>query len=382
MKTDFSGFNINPEEIVMGKRPFFHDLKPDFKQIEEMAAKYEFDNLIIIGNGGAVNSFKVLHQALYDGDKSVEIIGSMEPYWINQLKKKYQKDSTLVIVSSTSGTNVGVLEIMSQFLDYDMVVITAENEAPLRKIALEQKIPRLYVPHITDRYLTSGSMAYFPLQLLGIDIRKIDSALHTAYDDYCRKDSAPYLLSSILFMLEKKGYSEVFTPLYSVCLSEFPIYIMQLMHESASKNGKGQTYLVVNAPESQHHTNQRFFGGQKNICGLFIKSSQEDTDSKVSLPKATEHFSLRDGTVADINNVRLSDAFDFEFQGTYKDALDNSIPSGFLELEKIDEESVAELIAFWHYMAVYSSWVRGVDPFDQPQVEKSKEIAFEMRRNA
>jgi glucose-6-phosphate isomerase len=91
-------------------------------------------------------------------------------------------------------------------------------------------------------------------------------------------------------------------------------------------------------------------------------------------------IALRDGSLKDISGVRLSDAFRYESEGTIRDALDNKIPVGTLDLEKVNEETVAYLIAFWHYMAVYSSWLRGVNPFDQPQVEKSKEIAFGMRK--
>ena len=86
--------------------------------------------------------------------------------------------------------------------------------------------------------------------------------------------------------------------------------------------------------------------------------------------------------MGDISGVPLAKSFEFESLATSKDAAANHIPMGMLDLEPTSEESIAELIAFWHYVAVYSSWLRDVDPFDQPHVEKSKEISFEMRRNA
>jgi glucose-6-phosphate isomerase len=36
-------------------------------------------------------------------------------------------------------------------------------------------------------------------------------------------------------------------------------------------------------------------------------------------------------------------------------------------------------MAFWQMFAVYSSILRGVDPFNQPQVENSKNISFAKR---
>jgi len=378
-------YNIESKTLDLKnhKKPFFHDLSPDFKALQDLADKYmDKNHIVVVGNGGAVNSFLVLYRALYTGDKQIEIVNSMEPDLINSVKKRHPVNDTIVIVSSTSGTNVGALEIMSQFGEYERVVITADNDGALKKIAKSEKLPILFVPHITDRYLTSGACAYFPLILLGLDVHKIDHALHAAYEMYTEPDSDPMKLSSMLFELENKGYTEVFVPIYSHKLEAFSIYIMQLMHESVSKNGKSQSFLVVAAPESQHHSNQRFFGGRKNIAGLFIRSGQSDTTSKIEFNDDQLSISLRDGSVKDISGVALADAFQFESEGTLKDAINNKIPTGVLEIPKIDEANVAELIAFWHYMAVYSSWLRNVDPFDQPQVEKSKEIAFEMRKKA
>ncbi len=84
-------------------------------------------------------------------------------------------------------------------------------------------------------------------------------------------DENPALkLSSALYLLEKREFSEVFMPFYSVKMSGAIPLIVQLMHESVCKDGKGQTFYGALAPESQHHTNQRFFGGQRNVVGLFV----------------------------------------------------------------------------------------------------------------
>jgi len=379
LKLDYS-YDKQPGKFLYKEKPFIHDLKPNFDEIDQLAAKYSNrNNIIVIGNGGAVNSFLVLYKALYSGDKNIRIINSMEPDLLNFVKKKYSPEDTLVITSSTSGTNVGVLEIMSAFLDYEMVVITAKNNAALHTAAEEMKLPILFVPHLTDRYMTSCALAYFPLAILGIDYKKIDRALHKAYDKFAQ-DGEAFKLSSILYELESQGYSEVFVPIYSYQLEGFGIYIMQLMHESVSKNNKSQTFIVVAAPESQHHTNQRFFGGQRNICSLFITAKQADKTSKVMLADELQDVSLKDGSVSDIIGVPLAKSFEFESLATFQDAVDQKIPSGYLTLDSVNEETVAELIAFWQYIAIYSSWLRDVNPFDQPQVEKSKDISYSMRK--
>ncbi len=383
MEIDFSGLGEIATRPCTGEKPFFHDLGPDLGSIMKLARQYQaYSRMIVIGNGGAVNSFLVLWKALYKGDKQVTILNSMEPDLIDETIRNNSIEETLVITSSTSGTNVGALEIMSRFLGYRMVVITAENDGALRKIAEKKGIPVLFVPHKTDRFLTRGALAYFPLAVLGMDIDKIDAALQKAYEKYSQDNNDALSLSISLADLESRGMTEVFMPIYSYRLEGFEIYITQLMHESVCKQGKGQNFLVVPAPESQHHTNQRLFGGRRNMCVLFLTAGQDDRESEVDFPEELQGINLRDGTLGHISRNKLYKSFDAELTGTYENALEEKIPAAIIRLEKIDEDSITELIAFWQYVAVYSCRLRDVDPFDQPQVEKSKDISFRMRREA
>jgi glucose-6-phosphate isomerase len=134
-------------------------------------------------------------------------------------------------------------------------------------------------------------------------------------------------------------------------------------------------------PESQHHTNQRFFGGKKNVLGLFITvENQEDNDSRVIVPDSVRKIKVRDGTLNDIDKVHYAKALHYEFQGTYQDAINSKIPVARVSLDKISPFSIGEFLGFWHYVAVYSSLLRDVDPFDQPHVETAKQISFRLRK--
>jgi glucose-6-phosphate isomerase len=381
INVNLDGYVVKPERLRKEiDAPFFHSLKPDCAAIRSKASKYQkYRKIVLLGNGGAVNSFVAISKALSKSEKMVTVINSMEPDLIAAVKRANPKAETLCIVSSTSGTNVGALEMMSQFLGYPMFVMTAENDGALRRLAEMLSIDHMFVPHNVDRFQTSSALAYFPLALLDVDFERLDAYLHKGYELYARPGLAQDLAGA-LYSLEKKGYVEVFTPIYSCRLESFATYIMQLMHESVCKQGRGQTYLVVSAPESQHHTNQRFFGGRKDICGLFLRtSSQDEQGMQIAFPSGCDPIRLRDGTVGTINRLDLSRSFACEFEGTYRDARANRIPVADIDVGKVDAESVGMLLALLHYLAVYSSALRSVNPFDQPQVEKSKEIAFSMR---
>ena len=189
-------------------------------------------------------------------------------------------------------------------------------------------------------------------------------------------------LSVALYQLDKEGYTEIFTPVYSEQLLGMLALIIQLIHESTGKDGKGQTIYGGFAPESHHHANQRFFGGRKNVVGIFMRvDNQEDIKSKVKIPNSLQDIKLRDGYLRDIDGITYAKALEFEYEGTRQDAIRKKIPHAAITLDKITPRAIGELLAFWQYVAVYSSVLRDVDPYDQPQVESSKSISFSLTKN-
>ena len=59
----------------------------------------------------------------------------------------------------------------------------------------------------------------------------------------------------------------------------------------------------------------------------------------------------------------------------------NKIPCLALHVLSAEPAEVGAFVAFWQLFAVYSSLMRGVNPFDQPQVEESKKISWNKRLN-
>ena len=57
------------------------------------------------------------------------------------------------------------------------------------------------------------------------------------------------------------------------------------------------------------------------------------------------------------------------------------MPNITLNITSVSHDNLGRLVALLQYVAVYSAWLRDLDPFTQPDVEKSKEIGFEERFN-
>ena len=384
MKLQFSNIpEFEPKKVNLPEAPFL-SYKPKWGQIKAVAQEFgSFSNIIIIGHGGSISSFIGIYEALKQHirpgfEKNVTVLSTIDPDYVAELKKTFAKDKTLVIAISKSGENITQLENVLQFIDYPLIFVCGEN-TPLEQIAKKIGAKVVKHPAIGGRYVGLTDVALLPAAICGIDIEKIYKGGRQFYDLYSAENIAMQA-AQIFFELEQRGFVDVFMPFYSHALYPFSHLIVQLCHESFGKNGVGQTYLAAESPESQHHTNQRFFGGRRNIAGFFIDLENFATEQTINVPPSLRGIAIKDGDFFRLNGMPLSYSMRAEFHGTLEDAKINSIPVAALDVSHISEEEIGAFIAFWQMYAVYSSVLREVNPFDQPQVENSKKLSWNKRK--
>lgn len=377
-------------QIPWLETPSFVTHKLEIRQFKKKLAKYKkFRNIIVIGNGGSVNNFYAFYEALNEPNakeaKKAYILNTVEPDAINYLKSVCSKKETLVMPISKSGTTVTVIESLMAFMDYPILAVTG-RDGTLAEMAKKEKWDTIEHPDIGGRYSGRSACGLIPALFCNLGIDDINKGAMDMYRKCAQKvpiEKNPALqLSVALYQLDKEGYTEIFMPVYATKLLGFLALIIQLIHESTGKDGKGQSIYGALAPESQHHTNQRFFGGRKNVAGIFLRlEKQADQKSKVKVPHSLADIRLRDGYLRDIDGIPYAKALEFEYEGTRQDAVRKKIPHAVVTLDRLSSRSIGELLAFWQYVAVYSSVLRDVDPYDQPQVEGSKFISFSLRKN-
>ncbi len=390
----FHNITLDLDQLKTSKRslleaiptPPFMEHAEDITALRATLEPYQkYQNILLIGNGGSIWSFMPLYVALADriAGKTVVPVTDMEPDAINVLKTKYPKESTLVLVISKSGSTVGVIEDLLIFSEYKALYVT-DPEGTIGEIGKRRNVQIIPHPVVGGRYSTFTSCAYVPAILAGLPVEEIEKGGRGFYREFADLDNPNNKAldaALVLSELENTGYTEMFLPIYSNFLQTFGNIVTQLFHESFGKDGKGITVVAAQAPESQHHTNQRFFGGRKNMTGCFLHVvNQKDVGLVVSVPDELKEITLRTGTIGDIDGVRLTDSFTAEYIGTLTDAKNQNIPIIDVAVAEVSGYTVGALMAFWHYVTVYSAALREVDPFDQPQVEASKVVSFEQRK--
>jgi glucose-6-phosphate isomerase len=347
------------------------------EEIFELGKKYK--NILVIGHGGSITGFKGISQSM---NHPASTLSTVDPEYIHELKQRLEPEHTLVVAVSKSGETVTQIEALMHFIDYPLFFITGKDST-LEKIGKLQNATILEHPPIGGRYTAFTDVALVPAVLAGVAVQDIIELLGGAHEFYDMYDANNIAMDAaqIFFELEQQGIVDVFMPFYSHSLFSYSDLIVQLCHESFGKNNVGQTYFAHEAPESQHHTNQRFFGGRKNIAGFFVSQEQFRIDHTTIVPQNLMDIQIKDGTLRMLSGIPLSKAMDAEFRGTWQDAHLAGIPIVALEMQSITPHMLGRFIAFWQLYAVYSSVIRGVDPFDQPQVESSKKISWNIRKS-
>jgi glucose-6-phosphate isomerase len=371
-----------PEKInasQLPQQPEFVTYKPDFHLLEQFARAYgQYPNLLVVSHGGSLSPFYGFYYALkYQAKKKVYFLNTVDPDYIHDLQQELTPENTLVLSISKSGENTTQLEATMPFAGYPLIIVTAKN-SPLRAIAEKMKWKIVDHPPIGGRYTGITEVNLLGAAIAGLDVKGLFNGAKKFYELY-DKENLAWRAASVFCQLEQKGYTDVFMPIYSKYLFPSSAIIVQLCHESFGKGGKGQTFLAAEAPESQHHTNQRFFGGIKNMAGFFMGSDSFNHPTVNSIPTAIHSVQMKGHHLHDIDKIPLEKSLEYELSGTLEDARANGIPVAYLSIAGFSPEEIGSFQAFWQLFAVYSSALRGVNPFDQPQVEASKALSFNKR---
>ncbi len=372
------------EENGFENRPYFVDKKPDLTEIKEKAEEHGRENLVVIGNGGSVTSFRAYYKALKSSaEGEAYIVTSMDPDYLEELSQKLDPENTIVMPISKSGETVGVIEALLYFIDksYPFFGVTSDKDSALKKII--EKNGEGFIEHkdVSGRYSGLTETGLVPAAFVGLDFEEIREGAEKVYNSFSKKPGNPaFKLASAMYEAEVNGYREVFTPFYSYKIFGYFPFLIQSMHETYCKDGKGQTFFGDMGPECQHHTIQRLFGGRKNLVTLLFKV-EDHLKTFLNVDEEFKGIPVRGKPIQEFEDTGLDRSLEAELEGVKTVLKHEKMPFAEISVETVEPEVCGELLAFIQYFAYYSAKIRGLNPFNQPDVEKSKEIGFEKRFN-
>lgn len=376
--------------------------KREFEKIKKCAKRIQdnSDVLIVIGIGGSYLGARAVIETLTntfynmqtkENRKFPQIMyvgNNMSSTYINDLIELIQDKDISINVISKSGTTTEpaiAFRIFRNLLEDKygikeaqkrIYVTTDKQKGALRKLADEEEYETFIIPdNIGGRYSVLTPVGLLPIATAGIDIDKLMQGARFAqekYDDSVLKynDCYKYAVTRNLLYKDKKNI-EILN-CYNPKLHYFIEWWKQLFGESEGKNLKGIFPAGAEFTTDLHSLGQFIQEGTRCLFETVLDVKEEDSDIKLSYEDDNLDGLnyLSDKTLNFVNRKAM--------EGTIEAHVEGGVPNIIIEIDRLDEETIGHLIYFFEKACAVSGLLLGVNPFDQPGVEKYKTNMFRL----
>ena len=391
-----NSYNSQDDFIGWLDLPINYD-KNELEQIKKCAEMIKNNSkyLLVIGIGGSYLGARAVIEALtstfYNLRENSPIIlyvgNNLSTSYINDIIKIIGNDDFSINVISKSGTTTEpaiAFRIFKKILENKygnnaserIIVTTDEEKGVLHTIAKENNYQTFKIPNnIGGRYSVLTAVGLFPIAVANINVDKLLNGAIKAYNKYNNSnlnENDCYKYAVIRNLLYHKDKNiEIFAS-YEPRLHYFIEWLKQLFGESEGKNGKGIFPVGVEFTTDLHSLGQYIQDGRRNIFETVLNI--ENTNESITMTKEEnnlDNLNYLEGLTLDYINHKA-------MEGTIDAHVSNDVPNILINVDKLDEETIGELIYFFELACAMSGFILNVNPFNQPGVEKYKQNMFKL----
>ena len=374
--------------------------KEEFKRIKKAAEKIKSDSevFVVIGIGGSylgaravIESLTSTFQNLLTDRKTPQIFyvgNNISPNYLNDLIECIgNKDISINVISKSGTTTEPAIafrifrELMESKYGVDMarkrIYITTDKEkGALKKLSDEEGYETFVIPdNIGGRYSVLTAVGLLPIAVAGIDINKIMKGARNSEERYNEKSvkyNECYQYAVTRNILYSKNKTTEILVNYEPKMQYFTEWWKQLYGESEGKDGKGIFPAGVMFTTDLHSLGQYIQDGKRNLFETVISINSPKTD--ITIKRDSDNIDglnfLADKTMDYVNKKAM--------EGTIQAHVEGGVPNIMIQMEKLDEENIGELIYFFELACGISGKLLGVNPFNQPGVEAYKKNMFKL----
>ena len=314
-----------------------------------------YTHVVLLGMGGSSLGPEVLGRTLLgvnQGFPRLIVLDSTVPDRVSTVSREIDPAKTLFLVSSKSGGTVETLSFYRYFRNLvdellgrreagrNFVAIT-DSGTPLESLALEEEFRKVYAnpADIGGRYSVLSYFGLLPAALIGMSItRLLDRAVSTAAECSSSvpvEENPGALLGAAMAGFARAGRDKL-TLVASESVDAFGLWVEQLIAESLGKEGKGVIPVTGEplAPVEQYGQDRWF---------VYLRAGWDNTD-RTDREMAKIRSAGNPATGYPVLELRLTDHYD--------------LGSEFFR---------------WQFATAVAGSLLGVNPFDQPDVQGSKD---------
>ena len=245
----------------------------------------------------------------------------------------------------------------------------------LRDLLGKFRVPMLdHDPGVGGRYSALTNVGLLPAAMLGLDVGAIREGAGLALAPVLSKKPAagvPAALGAALSiaLAESKGKSISVLLAYCDRLQRLTHWYVQLWAESLGKEGKGTTPLAALGPVDQHSQLQLFIAGPRDKLFTIVTVGATGQGPRIDgeLAKLAGEPGFSGKTIGDLVAA--------EGRATAETLVKNGCPVRTIHIDRLDEESLGELMMHFMLETIIAAHLLGIDAFDQPAVEEGKVLA-------
>lgn len=374
--------------------------KEEFERIKNAAEKIKKDSeiLVVIGIGGSYLGARAVIESLthtfYNLEKrenSPRILyagNNMSPRYILDLIDFIgNKDFSINVISKSGTTTEPAISfrIFREILENKygieeakkrIYVTTDKEKGALKTLSNEEEYETFVIPdNVGGRYSVLTAVGLLPIAAAGINIDKLMQGAKFAQEKYSDSnikynECYQYAVVRNLLYLEDKDIEILAN--YEPKLHYFTEWWKQLYGESEGKELKGIFPAGVDYTTDLHSMGQYIQEGRRNLFETVINvlNTSQDIIMKSDEDNLDGLNYLKDKRLDYINKKAM--------EGTIKAHTDGDVPNILINIENLNEETIGELIYFFELACAMSGKILGVDPFNQPGVEKYKKNMFKL----
>jgi len=311
----------------------------------------EFKHVMVCGMGGSSLCPEVLRQTFgkQEGYPELLVLDSTDPDAFSDIADQIDITHCLFIISSKSGTTTEPLVFYKYW--YDQVGKRKENPGEcfvavtdpgtlMEQMATEDKFKRIFLnpADIGGRYSALSYFGMVPAALMGLDVKKLldraERVVHACASVVPAADNPGARLGAIMGECAKAGRDKL-TIITDPKISSFGLWVEQLLAESTGKDGKG---IVPVAGETLGSPS--VYGDDRLFVYVAVGKPDSETEAKLKALEAAGH---------PVVYRTLTDLYD-----------------------------LGEEFFLWEIATAFAGWRLGINPFDQPNVQESKDATKEL----
>ena len=376
--------------------------KDEFEKIKKAAKKIQSnsDILLVIGIGGSYLGARAVIESLTNTfynmqDKSIRktpqilyVGNNLSTNYINDLIDYIgDKDISINVISKSGTTTEPAIafrifrEIMENKYSLKearsrIYVTTDANKGALKELAKKEKYTTFVIPdNVGGRYSVLTAVGLLPIAVAGININELMEGARIAQDRYSDdnlKYNECYKYAVIRNMLYEKEKNTEILVSYEPKMHYFIEWWKQLFGESEGKEQKGIYPSGAEFTTDLHSLGQYIQEGRRNLFETVINIEKSNNDIMMKLEEDDlDNLNYLEGKTLDFVNKKA-------MEGTIAAHTDGDVPNILINIEKLDANNMGQLIYFFELACAMSGEILGINPFNQPGVEKYKTNMFKL----